>query len=84
MELVKSLNNDNRPVFVLDDGVLLSGSTFSFESIAEVASSCMPLIEQIANRCAGKYKSSIEIILAGVYVDIYTQFHHTTESFFHI
>lgn len=49
LDLAKSLGTD-RPIFVLDDGVVSTGKDFSFDSIEQVAESCLPLaLEVIAD-----------------------------------
>jgi len=40
----------NTAVYVLDDGVMLSGNLFQFESIDHVAATCLPVIESILMR----------------------------------
>jgi hypothetical protein len=40
----------NTAVYVLDDGVMLSGNLFKFESIEHVAATCLPVIESILKR----------------------------------
>lgn len=40
----------NTAVYVLDDGVMLSGNLFQFESIEHVAATCLPVIESILKR----------------------------------
>jgi len=40
----------NAAVYVLDDGVMLSGNLFQFESIEHVAATCLPVIESILKR----------------------------------
>jgi thioesterase domain-containing protein len=40
----------NTDVYVLDDGVMLSGNLFQFDSIEHVAATCLPVVESILKR----------------------------------
>ncbi|KAJ1396811.1 Alpha/Beta hydrolase protein [Ochromonadaceae sp. CCMP2298] len=52
LPLVASMHSD-RPVFVLDDGVMTSGRPFPFASIEEAAACCLPLVRNIAHNHGG-------------------------------
>lgn len=62
MQLVQQLNK-RLPVYVLDDGVMTSGRDFLFESIEQVARTCMPLVQSIAQKHRRGHR--MEIVLAG-------------------
>ncbi|CAM9703891.1 unnamed protein product, partial [Ectocarpus fasciculatus] len=51
-ELVAKLNSDI-PVFALDDDCVMSGSSFGFRSVEEVAASCLSRIEEICSTGVG-------------------------------
>lgn len=49
MDLARQLGKD-QPVYVLDDGVMLSDKPFTFKSIADVARECLPHALKIINK----------------------------------
>jgi acyl carrier protein/surfactin synthase thioesterase subunit len=61
------LLGDSFPIFAIDDGCIQNGLDFEFESIQEVASTAIPLIEDITKRFRNPSESTgkVKVILAG-------------------
>lgn len=73
LPLAKQIGQE-RPVFVLDDGVVESGNfSFPFQSIEEVANECMTIVETISKNyyddcCSemrGRSEEKMKVLLAG-------------------
>ena len=59
LPLVQQLDKKH-PIYALDDGVMTSGKIFQFESIDQVARTCLPFVREIAK----KHNTSV-VTLAG-------------------
>lgn len=59
----------NTAVYVLDDGVMLSGNLFQFESIEHVAATCLPVIESILIRHHNHHNHRTDGVGSNISVD---------------
>jgi hypothetical protein len=59
----------NTAVYVLDDGVMLSGNLFQFKSIDHVAATCLPVIESILMRHHNHQDHRIDDDLSNISAD---------------